>query len=249
MIQRRMFAGAIARLAAARRRLADTRGIAAVEFALILPLMLTLYLGSVELTKGVLASRKVTLVARTLSDLAAQQLDCPSNTATVPCLTNADMNTIFSAASAVMAPYTNANLKMTISQVDVVSYNSTLYAYTKWSVTSGGGLPRPCAAGGRKQTALSSNTSLIEADVAMKTAGYQNNFPPSYTAAGGSTGSIIVADVTYDYYPGFGYKIEEWKSSTTKLTMTQIQYMRTRNDGKSITSYMTTNATNCPTNP
>lgn len=241
-----------ARAAAARladKRLADKRGIAAVEFALILPLMLTLYLGSVELTKGVLASRKVTLVARALSDLASQQLDCPSNPGAAPCLTNANMATVFSAATAIMSPYSASNLRMTVSQVDIVTYNSTLYAYTKWSVTSGGGVARPCIGGGRTQGALSPNSSLVEADVGMGTSGYQNNFPPSYTGAGASAGSIIVADVAYDYYPGFGYKIEEWKSSSTKLPMSQIQYMRTRSDGKSITSYMTTNATNCPTNP
>lgn len=230
-------------------RLADKRGIAAVEFALILPLMLTLYLGSVELTKGVLASRKVTLVARALSDLASQQIDCASNPATAPCLTNANMATIFSAAAAIMSPYPAANLRMTVSQVDIVSYNGALYAYTKWSVVKDGGIARPCIGGGRTQGALSPNSSLIEADAGMGTPGYQNNFPPNFTAPGASTGSIIVADVAYDYYPGFGYKIEEWKSSSTKLAMSQIQYMRTRSDGKSIASYMTTNATNCPTNP
>ena len=38
--------------------------------------------------------------ARALSDLASQQLDCPSNAATAPCLTDTDMTAIFSAATA-----------------------------------------------------------------------------------------------------------------------------------------------------
>lgn len=236
-------------LAWLRRRARAEEEIAAVEFALILPLMLMLYLGSVELTKGVLASRKITLVARALSDLASQQLDCPSNAATAPCLTDTDMTAIFSAATAILSPYSVANLKMTVSQVDIVTYNSTLYAYTKWSVTSGGGVVRPCAGGGRQQAALSSNSSLIEANVGMATSGYEKNFPTSYTAATASSGSIIVADVAYDYYPGFGFQMSQWGSSSTKLSMNQIQYMRTRSDGKPITSYMTTNATNCATNP
>ena len=38
----------------------DARGIAAVEFAFVLPIMLTLYLGCVEVTQGVIANRQIT---------------------------------------------------------------------------------------------------------------------------------------------------------------------------------------------
>ena len=51
----------------------DDRGVAAVEFALILPLMLTLYLGCAELSQGLIATRKSTNVAIALSDLVAEQ--------------------------------------------------------------------------------------------------------------------------------------------------------------------------------
>ena len=47
----------------------DRRGLAAVEFALIVPLMLVLFYGTLEFSSGVAVDRKVTLVARTLSDL------------------------------------------------------------------------------------------------------------------------------------------------------------------------------------
>ena len=50
----------------------DERGISAVEFALLLPLMVTLYLGTVEVSQGVAIDRKVTLTARTVADLASQ---------------------------------------------------------------------------------------------------------------------------------------------------------------------------------
>ena len=45
----------------------DERGVSAIEFAMMLPLMLTLYLGAVELSQGVGAERKVTLTARTVA--------------------------------------------------------------------------------------------------------------------------------------------------------------------------------------
>ena len=54
-----------------RRLIGDERGVSAVEFALLLPLMLTLYLGAVEVSQGIGADRKVTLTARTIGDLVS----------------------------------------------------------------------------------------------------------------------------------------------------------------------------------
>lgn len=90
-----------------RQLASDERGVSAVEFAMLLPLMLTLYLGTVELSQGIGASRKVTLTARTVTDLVAQ-----SST-----MSATDMTNSFSAATAVIAPYSTANLKVTVSSV------------------------------------------------------------------------------------------------------------------------------------
>src|SRR5207244_552221 len=73
--------------------LADHRGLSAVEFALLLPLMLTLYLGGVEVSNGVAADRKVAITARTVADLAARMTT----------ISNADMTNILGASSAVIA--------------------------------------------------------------------------------------------------------------------------------------------------
>ena len=63
---------AFARRFAARldRFAAERRGLAAVEFAMLLPMMMTLFLGSVEVTTGVAIQRKVTLTAHALADRA-----------------------------------------------------------------------------------------------------------------------------------------------------------------------------------
>ena len=55
-----------------RRFIAAQRGVAAIEFAMIVPIMLVLFFGTVEFSSGVAVDRKVTLVARTLADLASQ---------------------------------------------------------------------------------------------------------------------------------------------------------------------------------
>jgi Flp pilus assembly protein TadG len=51
---------------------ASCSGIAATEFAVIVPLMLVALFGTVEFSSGVAIDRKVTLIARTLADLTSQ---------------------------------------------------------------------------------------------------------------------------------------------------------------------------------
>lgn len=95
------------------RRLAglakDRRGVSAVEFAMLLPLMLTLYLGGVEVSQGVSIDRKVTLTARAVADLAAQST----------AINNAEMGNILDAATSVAAPYPISNLKVKVSSISI----------------------------------------------------------------------------------------------------------------------------------
>ena len=76
---------------------------------MLLPLMLTLYLGTVEMSQGISADRKVTLTARTVADLVSQ----------VSSIDNSDMTNALNAASAVMAPFSSSNLKVTVSSVSI----------------------------------------------------------------------------------------------------------------------------------
>jgi Flp pilus assembly protein TadG len=108
----------------ARSLVADRRGISAVEFALILPLMLTLYLGTAEVTQAVSVDRKVTLTTRTAADLASQ----------VASINNSDMTNILNATAAVIAPYDKAKLKVVLSAVRIT--NGT--AKVTWSDTFNG---------------------------------------------------------------------------------------------------------------
>lgn len=96
-----------------RRRIAGflkaRSGIAATEFALIAPIMLTMYFGMVELSQGLGHARKTTLLSRTLADLVTQSTG----------VTNTDMTTIFAAASSVVAPYPTSDLAMRVTHISI----------------------------------------------------------------------------------------------------------------------------------
>jgi Flp pilus assembly protein TadG len=131
----------------------DQRGISAVEFALLLPLMITLYLGTAEVSQAVGIDRKVTLTTRTVADLASQ----------VTTISNADMNNLLGASAAVIAPHDPAPLKVTVSRVDVDA-NGT--ATVVWSDTLGG-TARAVGSTVTLPSALNvANSSLVWSEVA-----------------------------------------------------------------------------------
>jgi Flp pilus assembly protein TadG len=108
-----------------RRLVSDEHGVSAIEFALLLPLMVSLYLGAVEMSQGIAADRKVTLTARSIGDLVSQ----------VSSINNTDMTNALNAAGAVMAPYPLGNLKVTVSSVKIdANGNATI----DWSDTLNG---------------------------------------------------------------------------------------------------------------
>jgi len=104
-----------------RRFLRDKRGVSAVEFAMLLPLMITLYLGGVEVSSAIAVDRKTTLVARTLGDLVAQSTSVNAT----------DMTNILNAATTVVQPYSDSQLKVTVSRVDVDANGAAKVIWSK----------------------------------------------------------------------------------------------------------------------
>ncbi|MDO9412955.1 MAG: pilus assembly protein [Pseudolabrys sp.] len=108
-----------------RRFARDKRGVSAIEFAFIAPVMIGLYLGVVEVSEGISADRKVSLTTATLANLSAQ----------VATISTADMTNILDASTAVIAPYDKGKLKVTITCINI---DATKKATVKWSVTRNG---------------------------------------------------------------------------------------------------------------
>lgn len=109
----------------ARRLLRDSNGVAAVEFAFVLPIMLTCYFGVSEIAQAVMINRKVTQLTKSLSDLTTQ----------LATVTDAERDNIFNAAQTVMAPYTGVAPKMALASIII---DSSRVARVCWSESRSG---------------------------------------------------------------------------------------------------------------
>ncbi|MDX3805913.1 TadE/TadG family type IV pilus assembly protein [Bosea thiooxidans] len=85
----------------------DAQGLALVEFGILLPIMLIIYCGMVDVVQMVMANRKVTQLTLALGDLTARA-------ATVA---PSDIQNIFKAAETILMPFDGATAKMVISSV------------------------------------------------------------------------------------------------------------------------------------
>jgi len=85
----------------------DVRGIAAVEFGFIAPILMVLMLGAFEITRAVSIDRRFAVVTSMIADLVAREQE----------LKAADVTAIYEIAKLVMAPYDSAQLKVSLIPV------------------------------------------------------------------------------------------------------------------------------------
>ena len=95
----------------ATRFVRDRRGIAAIEFAMVVPLMLAMYLGTMEMSGGISVNKKVSRVSATVADLVTQQTS----------VTKADLEGILKIGEAVLFPYSADKPEIVIVGIDVDS--------------------------------------------------------------------------------------------------------------------------------
>lgn len=90
-----------------RNALRATDGLAAVEFAMLAPVLVAMFLGSIELTDALDCKQKVTGMASTAADLIAQE----------KAVASADLTNVYSAVNSIVYPYPTTGLKIIISSV------------------------------------------------------------------------------------------------------------------------------------
>jgi Flp pilus assembly protein TadG len=183
----------------------DRRAVSAVEFALLLPFMLVLFIAGSEVSQSIAIYRKVAQTAYTMGDLITQYQTTTVAASTVS--TDVSLADVFAAASSVMLPYSASGAQMVLSGLTTTN-NGSSYIVT-WSKASGTGAT-PWTKGSAPPSAIANAipTGLVSATVAAPQ-------------------MLIVAQVKYTYTTGFTSFLQSiWGGST--ITLGDVVYLRPR---------------------
>lgn len=160
-----------------RRFAASTHGIAAVEFAMIVPVLLVLLLASFDAGRAISVYMKVRAATFTLASITNQYSTSTNGIAT------ADMTAITGSSSAVLAPFSSSGVVEKITQIKATSLTA---ATVSWSYSLNGTAYSSGAA-----WTLPSQFRTMNGAISGSAC---NSFPCYY----------ILAEVAYTYTPVFG---------------------------------------------
>ncbi|HLN22623.1 MAG TPA: TadE/TadG family type IV pilus assembly protein [Patescibacteria group bacterium] len=107
--------------------LSDRSGLAATEFALVLPVMLAGWLGMAQLSQMSVASTKAMMAAQSVGDLMSQEPSLSGN-----------FTDLVLAASQVLSPLPTTSSVLTVDVVSI-SFNSSNVPQLGWRCTTGSG--------------------------------------------------------------------------------------------------------------
>ena len=132
----------------------DQRGVSAVEFAFIAPVLIVFYFGMVETCQVLMAERKVVRTSSAIGDLVAQ------SAATITVSGSGGLNDIMDIADTLMEPFNaGSSLKVCIASI---SSDSTNKKTVDWSKAKNGAT---CPAAGATVSDMPSG--LMEANQSM----------------------------------------------------------------------------------
>ena len=178
-----------------RRLLRDAGGAALVEFAMVLPVLLTLFLGTFVLSDTIACYRKVTVSARTLADLVGRNIS-PSSTPSA-----ATLATYINSAALVLSPYNASNATLEIDELRVCD---ATHAYVVWSKAQTGSTSATPALTALTVVAIPAGlitspmvpTSPDGSNVCSNTTAATNK-----TVVGTAGGYLLLGQTSYDFQP------------------------------------------------
>jgi Flp pilus assembly protein TadG len=139
-----------------RRLIRDERGVSAVEFALILPIMVLLYLGLAEITLAMMAERRASHAASAVGDLLAQS---PQN------INNAGVNQILFIGDASLRPFPTGDLSLRVTSVQTDSNGTPKVVWSKAKGPALSKLANGATVAGFPANLLAAGESLIMSEV------------------------------------------------------------------------------------
>lgn len=107
-----------------RRLVRDRQGVGGVEFAIIAPMLIVLYLMAFELTMGLSVAKKTSLASSTVADLVARQEK----------VNKAFLTTMTDVSGAIFVPYPSKNLVIKVSAIRIDAAKAAKVAWS-WSTT------------------------------------------------------------------------------------------------------------------
>jgi Flp pilus assembly protein TadG len=105
-----------------RNFISDQRGMSAVEFALILPIMVLVYLGGFQLTQALSVNRLVALTASTVTNVVSQYTTISASQ---------QMPDILNASVQVLSPWSSSNATVVVSGISISSSGVATVAWSK----------------------------------------------------------------------------------------------------------------------
>jgi len=192
------------RLPSATRFLGDTRAASVIEFALILPVLLILMLGGIQLVTYIDASRKVGLIAQSISQMISQAM--PPSGSTVATVTAADLHFSYD-STLVLFPYLLKDApRQGLQWWQDIAITYAAVAFTQTSSNCTGGDLSACYTAAVAWTS-SGTTGGNYRPCKVPQLPAADTTPPNRTTLPRSVfgpGSIVAVDVVFNFRPTFG---------------------------------------------
>lgn len=110
----------------------DQRGIAAVEFALIVPLLLSLYFVTMEVSQAIETNKKVSRMSSMVADLVTQQ----------QAISQCEVNAVMTIGDSILQPYSRSDSTIKVTAIQITAQQGQPpTAVVEWSRKLTGGTP------------------------------------------------------------------------------------------------------------
>lgn len=183
----------------------DRKGMAAVEFAIVMPVLFAIMLGGTQLVAYTNASRRVDLIVRSISEMISQAV--PPNNSSTATVNATDLHFAYDSAM-VLFPYVLDDAKRQSKQwwQNIIINFASIKFTTTSSSCQGAADQSPCTTASVVWTSTGVNATNFRPCLIPQLPADDSNAPSPNTLPRSVYGSssIIVVDVVYTFRPTFG---------------------------------------------